>query len=88
MLRYNTSKPILLIYLVFILAHEEYYKKDIILMSLKENIKKKNQMGRPKNYGLHLMKSRHQNQRLRKFPHVYHDILHVFKRIISKNRNI
>ena len=58
-------------------------------MSLKENIqKKKIQLRRSKNHGLHLMKSRHHNQILIKFPHVYHHILQVFKRIISKKRKI
>ena len=40
-------------------------------MSLKENIqKKKIQMRRQKNNGLHLMKRRHRNQKLGNFSHI------------------
>jgi len=54
-------------------------------MSLKDNIKKKKiQMRGSKYQGLDLMKRRNQNQMLRKFPHVYHCFLYVFKRTIKK----
>jgi len=50
--------------------------------------KEEDSMRRPHNHGLHLMKSRHQKERLRKLPHGYHQILNAFKRTIRKERNI
>lgn len=85
MLRHNISKQLLLSSMIFTIAQEEYCKKVIILTALKDHIKqKKIQKRRSKDHGLHLIKRRQQNQRLRELPHGYHQILHVFKRKIRK----
>jgi len=75
--------------MIFTIAQEDYCKTEIILTALKDHIQQKeSQKRRSKNHGLHLMKRRQQNQRSGDLPHGYHQILHVFKRKISKKKKM